>query len=108
MSTEEKGKAIKSPTCSKRFERIKFWLDQTNNFEDVGKNAGWAQQDIDWSTITMEDRICMSIIDRAINKAEYAVIVAIQNSRYGMLKGGDYVDDGSSDEVKPLFGFIDG
>ena len=96
---------VLSPKCSKRHERMKFWLDQTNGamWGGSSSNCNWMSLNIDWATITMEDRICMGIIERAVNKSEYAAVVAIWNTRYGMMKGGDLVDDGSEDEIDLLW-----
>ena len=91
-------KLIQSPKgCKKRHERVKFWMDVI-----PGKYDGNFRLNIlpiDWDTITLEDRIILGLIEEAIQKGSYSAYVALANSRYGMLKGGDYVDDGSDDEV---------
>ena len=91
-------KLIQSPEgCSKRHERVKYWLDLV-----PGKYEGQFRLNIlpiDWGTLTLEDMVILHLIEDTIKRGAYQSYNALANSRYGMMKGGDLVDDGSDDEV---------
>ena len=94
---------IGSPkNCKKRHERVMHWLDVTKG-NSAGMHFTWSDLNIDWASVTAEDRIIMGLIQKAITDNNYQMYVALSNSRYGMLKGGDYVDDGGGDQIDVLW-----